>query len=619
MKANKSNENGLDLIKGRIKLISVFIVLCFIILVFRFWYLQVIKGDEFKYLSENNRLRKVLVRSPRGKILDRSGNLIADVRPSFNLSIVGEDVKDLDKLVFAVSERLGIDEEKLMDKIKSASPFRPLLIKRDISREDVAFFEENRIHFAGINLDVEPIRYYLNGPIMAHILGYISEISEKELSQAKDDEYYLGSLIGHTGLEKVFEKELKGKHGSKQIEVDAYGRELRVVRSVESKPGSTVTLTLSMKLQKLAAELLEGKNGAIVVIDPRSGEILALASNPSFDPNLFASGISAAEWNKLTTNKYKPLQNKALQGQFPPGSIYKIVVATAALEEGIISPMTSFNCPGFFSFGGRIFNDWKKGGHGRLSLHRAIVESCDVYFYNVGARLNVDTLARYAKGFGFGRFTEVSLPEEKPGIVPSSDWKLKTIGERWYAGETISLAIGQGYNLVTPIQIASMIGAVANGGTRYRPALVKKIESIDGKSIYQFKPEIVGTLPARPATLKIIREALKGVVNDPHGTGFRAKINGITVAGKTGTAQVAKLRDEWKTKDFEKIPEEFRDHAWFVAFAPFEQPELAIAILIENAGQGGSRFASLAKRIIESYFGIEPEQEEKKRVALILY
>lgn len=616
MKALRSDENGLEGIKGRIKLIAFLIVVSFTVLIFRIWYLQVIKGDELKYLSENNRLRKLLVKSPRGKIFDRLGNLIADVRPSFNLSVIGEDVKDLDKLVSALSERLGVDEEKLNDKVKNASPFRPLLVKRDIGRQDVAFFEEHRIHFPGINLDVEPIRNYIDGPIMAHILGYIGEITEKQLSQAKDGEYHLGSLIGQSGIEKLIEKELKGKHGSKQVEVDAYGRELRVVRSTEAIPGSNVTLTLSLKLQKLTAELLEGKNGAIVVMDPRNGEILAMASNPSFDPNIFASGISGAEWNKLTTNKYKPLQNKATQGQYPPGSVYKIVVATAALEEGIINPQTIFDCPGYFVFGGKVFSDWKKGGHGEVNLHRAIVESCDVYFYKVGARLNVDALARYAKGFGLGRLTELNLPEEKSGIVPSSEWKLKTMGEKWYPGETISIAIGQGYNLITPIQMATMISAVANGGTRYRPALIKKIESVNGKVIYQFKPEVLGILPARPSTLKLIREALKGVVNEQHGTGFRAKINGITVAGKTGTAQVAKLREEWNTKDIEKIPEPFRDHAWFVAFAPFEQPELAIAILIENAGQGGSRFAPLAKRIIEAYFGLDSEKERQKRVAL---
>jgi penicillin-binding protein 2 len=341
-----------------------------------------------------------------------------------------------------------------------------------------------------------------------------------------------------------------------------------------------LVLTLDLGLQQLVEAELAGQAGAIVVLDPRQGEILAMASQPSFDPNRFVTGMAVADWTRLLKDPRNPLQNRAIQVQYPPGSTYKIVMAVAGLEEGLITPKTTVHCTGVFPFGNRVFKDWKQGGHGIVNVHAALVQSCDVFFYWLGQRLGIDTMARYARGFGLGTPTGFEA-HEKPGLVPSTAWKRAARGAPWYPGETISAAIGQGYNLVTPLQLANVISAVANGGTLYRPRIVKRLETPEGKVVQEFTPERLGEIPARPETLRLVQQALWGVVHEPRGTGWRARLEGIGVAGKTGTVQVITHAPKG-----DRLPERFRDHGWFVAYAPFDHPQLAVAILGEHGGRG---------------------------------
>jgi len=582
------------------------IILLFTILLVRIWYLQIIKGERFRKLSENNRIRIVSVKAHRGKIMDRERRIIADNRPSFNLSLTPEDIKakDLLKILDLLNERIPLYKERIIKRIRSVSPFKPLVIKRDIDRDSVAFIVEHIFDIPGVELNIEPLRSYQYNDLSAHLLGYLGEIDEKGLQESKNG-YQLGDFIGQLGIEKVYETYLKGENGKKQVEVDAYGRELKLLIKKDFSPGNNLILTIDIRIQKLAEELLDNMTGSIVVMNPQNGEVLAMVSKPSFDPNLFAKGISKEDWLNLVRNEKHPLQNRAIQGQYPPGSVYKIVTAIAGLEEGIITPKTTIFDKGYFFFGNRVYRCWKEGGHGTVNLHKALVESCDTYFYKVGSQLGIDTLARYAKGFGLGKKTEIGLENEKEGLVPSTQWKKRVKNEPWFPGETISASIGQGYNLVTPIQLASLMSSIANGGIRYKPKLVKQIESPEGIILFSNQSEIIGRIPARPETLKIVRKGLLGVVNDNHGTGRSAKIKNILVAGKTGTAQVIRMKENEPKDNQERLPYHLRDHGWFVSFAPFENSELVVVVCSEHGGKHGASYAPLAKKIIQEYFKLK--------------
>lgn len=596
----KLNRENLGDIKRRVIFFALFLFSLFLIVIVRLWYLQIIKGETFNNLSENNRIRVISMKSPRGKILDRNGELLADTRPSFNLQILPENVTNMDQTLDALLEIVALDKAEAKKRIKQSPSFRDVIIKRDITRAEVAYIEEHKLDLNGVSVEVEPRRNYLFGSLAAHILGYMGEINENQIKLVRGEGYKPGDFVGQYGLEREFEKFLRGKLGRQELEVDAYGRELRVVDEIEPIQGYNLILTIDKKLQSLAEDLIGHENGAIVAMNPQTGQILALVSHPSFNPNPFAVGITNEEWSLLIKNESHPLNNRSLQGLYPPGSVFKIAVAMAALEEGVINPQTTFHCPGYFVFGGRSFSCWKKGGHGSVNLYSALVNSCDVFFYNVGVKLGVDNIAKYAQGFGLGKKTGLNLTNEKPGVIPSSTWKKETKGEPWYPGETVSSAIGQGYNLVTPLQIAVMVSAVANGGKVYVPFVVQRIENLFGETIKTFQPKVESRAPAHPENLELVRKALKGVVNDPGGTGWRAKIEGFTVSGKTGTAQVVSLNDS----DGKRGPQKYKDHAWFVAFAPFEKPELVVVTLVENAGRGGATLAPWAKEIIKAHFNL---------------
>lgn len=596
----------IESIKKRIIPQACILIVAFGILILRMWSLQILQKDTFQTLSENNRIRKVWLSDYRGKILDSNYKVIADIRPSFNLYVTPEDTKDIKDIYNILSQRLKIDEKEFIHTVQTSPAYKNILLARDLSRDDVAFIEEHKIHLPGVFFKVEPFRNYREKKLAAHIIGYLSEISKPQLAKLKDFDYRQGDYIGQYGLEKKYEHYLRGKKGSKKIEVDASGRELKVLHHVFPKQGLNLVLTMDLEIQKKVEELLEGKEGSAVVLDPNSGAIIAMASSPSFDPSLFAGRFSKENWLKLLNDKLHPLQNRAIQGQYAPGSVFKIVTAAAGLGEGLIDEKFTTVCNGYFKFGKRHYRCWKKGGHGKVNLHKAIVQSCDVFFYKLGYRIGIDSLARYSFGFGLGQKSGFGLPGEKKGIVPSKAWKIENKKEIWFPGETISASIGQSYNLVTPLQMANLIGAVANGGTVWRPHILKKIVAIDGTVRKELSPQILKILPISKKNLDIVKRSLLGVVSEKGGTGGRARIPQIKVSGKTGTTQVVRMKNDDELDMVKEVPYRFRDHAWFVAFAPFENPLIAVSVIIEHGGHGGSTSAPIAREIIKKFFQLYP-------------
>jgi penicillin-binding protein 2 len=593
----RSHSNPVEDTRRRLRVLMVGLVLGFIVLLLRAWYLQVIEGERFVTLSENNRIRSIPQRDIRGQILDRHGKILVDNRVSFTLSVLPEETPKLDLLIPRLKNQLPIRWEEIEPKLRQPYAYRTIQLLQDLTREQVAYVAEHQWDLPGVYLGVEHVRHYRYNELGAHTLGYIGEINEEQLKEARAHGYRMGDYIGQAGVEKLYERPLRGVKGAREVEVDALGRELQLVQEREPGPGMNLVLTLDLGLQQLVEEEMAGQPGSMVVMDPRNGEILAITSKPSYDPNLFVSGISASNWMRLLKDPRKPLQNRAVQAQYPPGSTYKIIMAVAGLEEGVITPKTTVPCGGLFPFGNRVFKDWKRGGHGPVNIHSALVQSCDIFFYTLGHRLGIDTIARYAKGFGLGMPTGFDPVHEKPGLVPSTAWKRQARGEPWYPGETISAAIGQGYNLVTPMQLLNVMSAVANGGIRYKPRIVKRLETFEGKVVQEFEPQWLGEIPARPETLRLVQQALWGVVNEPRGTGWRARHEQVSIGGKTGTVQVIA-----NSPKGDRLPERFRDHGWFVAFAPVDNPQLAIVILGEHGGRGGSTYAPIARKIVEHYF-----------------
>jgi penicillin-binding protein 2 len=611
------NTQRMEDFKERYRYVKFFVGAAFLLLLIYLWYLQVIRGSDLRQLSENNRIRIREMVADRGMLLDRRGRILAHNRPSFEVFIVPEDIRSNPEVLGEIGEILNLSQEEIGEKVKSLRrrpAFRPIKLKSDIDWDKLVTLESNRVHLPGLLVDVRPTRAYHYGSFASHLIGYIGEVDENELKQSRDRAYRMGSMIGKYGVEYKWEDHLRGVDGGRQIEVDALGREIKHLRSVESFPGNNLFLTIDFDLQKTAEEAYRDKNGALVAMNPKTGRILAMVSKPSFDPSTFARNITADEWRALMEHPFHPLQNKGIQGQYPPGSVFKIVTAVAGLETGAITPETQMVCTGFFPYGNRNFRCWKEKGHGTVSLHRAIVESCDIYFYQVGLKVGVDAIAHYAGELGLGRKTGIPLPHEKEGIVPSTPWKKKRFGVTWYSGETLSFAVGQGYLNTTPIQLATLISAVANGGKFFLPQVVERVEDIYGKKLKEYPSEEIGRADISGKTLSIIQEALLGAVNEPGGTGGGSKLKQVKVAGKTGTAQVVKMAADFKKGDMNRMPLKFRDHAWFASYAPFEDPQIAIAVLVEHGGYGGAAAAPIAKKVFEKYFDLQaspPVKEEE--------
>ena len=602
------NTQRMEDFKGIYKYLVVFVGLAFFLIFIRLWSLQVIKGGDLRRLSENNCIRLRENPADRGMLLDRKGRIVAHNRPSFEVYLIPEDLKANPEVITEVGNLLKIPPEEIQERIntqKRRAPFKPVRIKSDIDWNELANLEFNRVYLPGLFVDVRPRRAYDYGDLASHLIGYLGEVDENELKQAKETPYRMGTLIGKYGVEYRWENDLRGTDGGRQIEVDALGREIRPLGIVEPFPGNNLFLTIDLDLQRTAEEAYQDKNGALVAMDPKTGRILAMVSKPSFEPDIFARNILPEEWKSLVENPHHPLQNKGIQGQYPAGSTFKIVTAIAGLESGSITPDTQFICKGAFPYGNRDFRCWKEGGHGAISLHRAIVESCDIYFYQVGLKVGVDLIAHYANEFNLGRVTGISLPHEKPGTVPSSAWKKKRFGVPWYSGETLSFSVGQGYLNATPLQLLMLISGVANGGKQYLPQVVERVENIYGKKLKEYPPVELRKANVSEKTLQIVQEALRGAVNDPHGTGWTCALKEVKVAGKTGTAQVVRLPDNFKKGDMNRVPQKFRDHAWFVAYAPFEDPKIAMAVLVEHGGFGASAAAPIAKKVIEKYLNLE--------------
>ncbi len=614
------NTQRMEDFKGRYKYFVGIVGLAFFLIFLRLWSLQVIKGSELRNLSENNCIRLRENPSDRGMLLDHKGRILAHNRPSFEVYLVPEDLKANPEILIKVGEILNMTPNEFEEKLrapKRRAPFKPVKVKSDIDWNELAFLESNRVHLPGLIVDVRPRRAYDYGDMASHLIGYLGEIDENELKQSKMATYRMGDLIGKYGVEYRWESDLEGVDGGRQVEVDAWGREIRPLGIVDPFPGNNLFLTIDLDVQKTAEEAYQDKSGALIAMDPKTGRILAMVSKPSFDPDLFARNISSEDWKSLMENPHHPLQNKGIQGQYPAGSVFKIITAIAGLESGMITPQTQFTCTGAFPYGNRNFRCWKEGGHGTISLHRALVESCDIYFYQVGLKVGVDLIAHYANEFGLGRETGISLPHEKPGTVPSSSWKKKRFGVPWYSGETLSFAVGQGYLNTTPLQLLMLISGIANGGKLYRPQVVEKVEDIYGNKLKEYPPVELGKVNVSEKTLQIVQEALRGAVNEPHGTGWTCALKEVKVAGKTGTAQVVRMPENFKKGDMNRMPLKFRDHAWFVAFAPFEDPKISIAVLVEHGGFGASAAAPIAKKVIEKYLNLEPSPplkiEEKER------
>ena len=582
------------------------ILVVFSVLILRFWFLQIVNGSTYRTKSENNRIHLQDILPFRGMILDRNGRTLVDNRPSYDLYVTPEDVQDLGELLDRLNSLTGLDLKPIKHELAEASrktPFRPFCLKKDLPHNELAILETHRFNLPGIMIKVTPLRHYVNGDLASHLVGYLGEISEKQLAGAQYPHSKPGDLIGKSGVEWKWQADLNGMRGGEQVEVDASGRKIRVMARKPSVPGANVCLTIDKDLQSVTEKALMGKTGAIVAMNPENGQILALASSPSFDPNLFVGGIDRATWKKIVLSGDFPLQNRALSGQYPPGSVFKIVVALAGLEEGIIDLEEEIVCNGIYFLGRRGYRCWKKYGHGKVRFHRALVESCDVYFYEIGRRLGIDKISKYAMKFGLGKITGFDQVHETPGLIPTREWKLKRRGLPWQEGETLSTAIGQSFVLVTPIQMASFVSAVFNGGIIFRPQVTKWAGKSEAEKTYEFSPVVTGKLEIREEYLDLVKNALVGVVNEPRGTGGRVRLKDTTVAGKTGTAQVVALKKGEEYENEEDIPLKFRDHAWFVAVAPAEKPQIAIAIVIEHGGHGGSAAAPIAGQMIKTYLG----------------
>jgi penicillin-binding protein 2 len=591
-----------DWYKRRIIGLICFVIPGLAILLLRLFYLQIIEGENYRRLSENNCIRLQNIDPPRGLIFDREGQILVDNRPSYDLSVVIKDARPLETSLQYLSQYTRIPLELLWGEIEknhNQPSFKPVLLKQDIGRDVLAAIEVKRFDLPGTIVDIRLRRLYVKSLSAAHVLGYVGEINSNELKSVKYAEYKRGDLIGKSGVEKSFENYLRGERGGRQIEVNVTGQLVRVLKTVDAVPGNNIFLSFDQRLQKKAEDLLSDVAGAVVAMDPTTGYVLAMASSPSYDPNKFVDGFSYDQWGTLIKDTSHPLQNKAIQAEYPPASTYKIITAMAGLEEGVIDEKTPLVCTGAYKFGDREYRCWKKGGHGSLSVGRAIAESCDVFFYQVGLRLGVDRLALYAKASGLGALTGIQLEQESSGLIPTAAWKKRRMGVAWQGGETLSISIGQGYDLATPLQLASMISSIANGGTRFTPLVVKKIQNASGETIKEFFPEIRGHLSVSPKNLDIIKKGLWEVVNGRSGTGRIAGIEGFEISGKTGTAQVFSRKTD--SENEARRAQHLKSHAWFVAYAPSANPKIAVSVLVEHGEHGASSAAPIASELIRAY------------------
>jgi penicillin-binding protein 2 len=579
--------------RGRFRLLAWVLALGFLGVAGQLANLQILSGERLAALSDKNRLRLRPIAAPRGILFDRTGLPLVDNRPAFTLVVVPRDVPDLGALTERLAGLLAVPESELRDRLGRVSPDSPwpIRLSRGLTLEEVARIEEWRLDLPGVTVEVEPQRAYPGVRFAAHLLGYVREASEQDLGR---NGMRRGDLVGQTGLERLHDEHLRGRDGGEQIEVDAYGRLIRVLDRREPVPGAHMWTTLDRRIQQAAEDALGARAGAIVVMDPRNGDVLALASHPAYPVERFSRPLDRETWLSLVEDPTRPLLNRAVQGIYPPGSLFKIIVAAAGLQSQAITPFDRLSCPRAWMFGGRPYHNWEDHDRGALTLREALQFSCNTFFYQLGLKLGPEKIAQMAEAFGFGRVTDSGLTGERPGLVPSPAWKRATLKDKWHPGDTVSLSIGQGLITVTPLQVARFMAAVANGGTLWKPRLVDRVVTADGRLIRQEAPEIQGRVDVAPVIFEFLHEALGAVVAE--GTGKQARVPGVTVGGKTGTAQTHEFRSEAERKRRDQ------DHAWFAGFAPLEEPQVAIVVFAERAGLGGQVAAPIAREVLKAIF-----------------
>ncbi len=575
----------------------------FILLGLRLFYLQILNGEHFHDISKNNCLRQLRIDPLRGQIFDRNGYLLVDNRPAFDLQVIPKDAEPIRETAEKLAELLPMTAQEIQDAIGSGrGPFgyRAVLLQKDIGRDLMGQLLSRRYDLPGIVIQTSPRRNYIDDRVASHMIGYLGEISPLELKSKQYPKKRGGDMVGRYGVEKTFESELTGNPGKQIVQVSATGQVMKVLGTEPAEPGHQVYLTIDRDLQREAERLLENQTGAVAAVDPANGDVLVLASSPTFDQNTFVNGITSELWNELIHDPERPMHNKAVQGEYPPASKYKIITAMAALEEGIITEHTTVFCPGHYQFGNRSYRCWKLVGHGHMNVYDAMAESCDVFFYHVGKQIGVDRLAWYAMACGLGSETGIDLNHEGKGLVPTAAWKKRRFGVPWQPGETLNISIGQGYNLTTPLQMAVVMAGVANGGAIYRPQLLKSIRTVEGVVSVEPTPEVVARMPASEKTLAVIREGLRRVVNHRKGTAYNyVRSPDVVMLGKTGTAQVVSRKSDEEQP--EKLNRKHLSHAWFIGSAPYDAPKIAVSVIIEHGEHGSSGAGPVAKAIMIAY------------------
>ncbi len=579
----------LRFVKKRLIIIAISFALIFFIYISRLWYLQITKFSYYSEKAKENILKTFEIQAPRGLILDRNGKIIVDNQMSFSLMLTREFFKNKKATLNVLKKIFNLDSEYVKKKIRKYKGIPlsiPILLKKKLSFEEIAFLEAHRFKYPSLSISKIPSRNYIFGDLFCHTVGYTGEISRKELKSKKFKDFKTGDVIGKYGLEREYNNLLTGKKGKKIVYVNSIGEITQVLKLIPPIRGKTLKTTLDFKLQKSAYESMGNRNGSVVAIDAKSGEILCMVSKPTFNPNLLVTTVKKEDWIKLTTNPDKPFQNRAIGGLYSPGSVFKILMALIGLETGKITTDTSFFCSGETRIGGRIAHCWRKGGHGWVKLKDAIINSCNIYFYNVGIRVGIDNIYKFGTLVGFGKKTGVDIPGEKKGLLPSRKWKWRVYHDKWYQGETVSVSIGQGQVLVTPIQLALFMAKIATNNSCLHPFFrYQKVKKIERKKIFD------------PKFLKIVINAMVKVVEE--GTARKAKIKGIKVAGKTGTAQIINTKTAEKMEDYEK---KYKENSIFACFAPADNPQIAVAVVVEHGGHGGSTAAPIARDVLITYF-----------------
>ena len=594
---NLQADSNKQLIQQRLNLFYVPIIAVAALLAVRLWQLQIINGAEYTVLAEKNRIRTIQVVAPRGTITDRNGTPLVENRPSYNILLYRESVANIEATAAFVTAKLGVSPEDfsaILGRNKATPLFHPIVIKEDVGIDDISVVESHRQEHPELQLDQEPRRLYRYGAVGAHVVGYVSEVSADELAKGVFPGARVGSLVGKFGVERTYNDKLTGDDGSRVVLVDSLGREVGLVEEVDSIIGDNLQLTLDLDLQTTAESLLEGKVGAIVAMDPRNGEILALASSPSFDPNSFSTRISPEAWNQLVNDPNRPLQNRAIQNAYPPGSVFKVIMAEAGLDEGLVDESTRVYCRGSAFFYNREFHCAAKNGHGFVGIEDAVARSCNIFFYELGRRLGISRIAEHAQALGLGERTGIDLPGERSGVMPSPEWKQRARGAKWYVGETISVSIGQGAVTTTPIQILRAVGCIASGGLLTTPHVLLRAEG--GRDESQSRLE--KSVAIEPETTNKIRAGMWQSVNN-WGTGHGASIPGADICGKTGTVQIIGAE---RGKELNGNLPALEDHSWFVGFATRDNPEIAVVAFVEHGGKGGIAAAPLAREIFRLHF-----------------